>query len=368
MENSFFKYVVFLFFMVLSFNSCTDNIISNNVEELGVNLNMRTTSVLVNTTGRYYVNNDNALVFASVDDYFFVTDSLLKLTDEEFYNWETNIQFESYRSILDRIFSEIVNSDMDESLIEKYSKYIIKNKEGDIEPYIKAQSYTNVLNGNGVFYIGETKHVVDKEYVSIIDLNEKSRNVHRFQYAMKQMQMRDGDAIEYPQISSDARENRKVFTWFNVYRNIAGSNGLDKNTIDLDIVVRPRKCVNWVLGTSWKDYNDLCYVDELRVHMPGIGGNFVIDENNNWIFKQDEFWWLSTHKSSKSTSRYTITCRLNSTLLTSTDRLQDIVCIHYRARTGDAGKYGAAYNVFHPLPGMTDCGHRNVTSYQHTQY
>lgn len=113
-------------------------------------------------------------------------------------------------------------------------------------------------------------------------------------------------------------------------------------------------------------------VEELTIHLKGLGATIYFDENGRITFGNDQMMYLQTVTSSKKTSLFTSTYILTGSSLSSSvpERIEDPICVHYRARTGNTGKYGGAYNTYHPYPGMdpNTCGHRIVTEYQHVVY
>lgn len=358
-ENS--KIACITLSIMLAFSTCTQEALET------IPTDQSKKSILELANKKYYVNKENALVFSTPIAYYELTDSLLRLTDKDFLEWEKKINFKSYRTVVQEILDTATEYEDETKFVSQYSNYVQLDDNGFIEPIIQAQSYSVVLNKDRVFYIGDKKHIINESCVSVTGADN-----YKCEFKYNNMITKSneyGNTLEYPAISSEPANKRKVFTWFKIYRNIVTApNGSVFHAIDLDITVRPRKLVSYVFGSSWKDYNTICHIDELKIHMPGIGGNTFFDENGQVVYKEDEYWSLKTSTSSNECSRFTCTYRLKTSASEITGALQDIVCIHYRARTRGTGRNGAAYNIFHPLPGMSNCGHRDVTPYQYTQY
>jgi hypothetical protein len=125
---------------------------------------------------------DGILHFSSTDDYYALTDSLCKLSDVEFENWENQNNFLSYRTYVNRIINEIESAqnenDVDKvsSLLKEYSKYVYLCDEEFVRPVIQALSYRSVVNKDGVFYFNDTRNVVDGQYVYANNQSAKQRS------------------------------------------------------------------------------------------------------------------------------------------------------------------------------------------------
>lgn len=110
---------------------------------------------------------DGILHFSSTDDYYALTDSLCKLSDVEFENWENQNNFLSYRTYVNRIIDEIESAqnenDVDKvsSLLKEYSNYVYLSEEDFVQPVILATSYRSIVNKDGIFYFNDTENVVD---------------------------------------------------------------------------------------------------------------------------------------------------------------------------------------------------------------
>ena len=87
-----------------------------------------------------YVQGDGSLCFRSTKDYFAVTDSLIKLTDQELNNWEKTMGFVSYRSYVNKFVNEVEEAYNDEDfdkfdqLLNKYAEYIYLDTDSLVKP------------------------------------------------------------------------------------------------------------------------------------------------------------------------------------------------------------------------------------------
>ena len=123
--------------------------------------------------------------FSSTDDYYALTDSLCKLSDVEFENWENQNNFLSYRTYVNRIIDEIESAqnenDVDKvsSLLKEYSNYVYLSEEDFVQPVILATSYRSIVNKDGIFYFNDTENVVDGRYVYVNNksVNQRGRSI-----------------------------------------------------------------------------------------------------------------------------------------------------------------------------------------------
>lgn len=315
----------------------------------------------------YFVGEDGALNFRSVDDYFALSDSLAMLSDKEYMSWEEKNNFNSYRTYVQNIIDNLENVEINnyDDIIAQNSEYVYKDKYGSISPIIDAHVYQCVANKERFFYVNSVKHIVNRDYINV-EYSSKSKENEIIDYSLKS---NSRNTVEYPEIEYQRdRSQYKLFTWFKIYKNTITSGPSKGEKICMDVCVRPRK-FNQISG--WKGYNDYCMVEELTIHLEGLGMTNYFDENGRMVFGNDQMMYLPTVTSSEKTSLFTSTYILSGSMGGSVpERIKDPICVHYRARTGETGKYGGAYNTYHPNPGMdpNTCGHRIVTEYQHVVY
>lgn len=352
-------------FLTALFSCETDTVLekSNSVDLLTKSSN--------SVNAPYFVNEDGALVFRTMDDYFALSDSIVKLSDEDYEQWTIENNFDSYRMIVQKIINDAVDLNEQEQmdLCQTQSDFVTFDENTFLSPVVKSQIYRSLINEERTFYIGEIKHVVNEGIVEICSKDEKIvQKINYCDISSNSSMLKSSDVIEYPTIEAVTKDgNRKVFTWFKLYKNIA-SNGLNKGEqIMLDVMVRPRK---FVFMAGYKDYNDKCMVEEMKIQMEGIGFTSYIDETGSWVSGYNKTMFLSTVTSSKATPLFTLSYILSGAMSQVSGNLQDPICVHYRARIGDMDKDGAAYNTYHPMPGMNkdDCGHRLVTPRKYVDF
>lgn len=355
----FFIEVIAAFFLL----SCGDN-------ELLETKNLRSSESITKSVleskcnANYFVNDEGALVFATLDDYGFLIDSISKLTDNEFANWENQIGFESYRTFTGNLIDNVDNLETLQSL---HPKYFEKNEKYDVVlPKIQSQVYRSIVNKDGFFYIGDTKNKVEGGFFSVEGQKVDPKLRQRVSYGLGNEEQ-IGNAIEYPSIEYVKLKSYKVMTWFRIFK-IRGTNGsqIYYSTV-LEITVRPR---SWGDLIGWSDTQSTCHVEEVKVNMKGLGGCMFYNEYGNNVFAIDEFMSLKTISSSSASKLWTLSIHMNGMSPYDPGTIQDPYCVHYRARIDKIGKTGAAYNTHHPATGTGDvCAlHKQVTEYQNVIY
>lgn len=365
------RWMAYLLYLIFSLLSCSetedvfDTAASSQVSPIGIN------SFDVGTS--YYLTDDGALHFKSIDDYRTLSDSLRGLPEDEFEAWETEVGFSSYRSLFKGILLSAMDMEVGvrNSFVDSNSDYVYIDSNDLIQPVVEAQFFQNVINKDRIFYIADNKYIIDNDFV--ITENQQSRSItNKIQYSLIDKSVSTkaaGDEVNYPSIEyKNVNGTYKVITWFKIYKNVFNSPFTGKfNEVILEVSVRPRE-FSKIAG--FKDYNAWCYVEEMKIHMPGLGFGLFFDETGSQVMANDQRMYLHTTSSSNKTPLYTSSYVIWSSQTQEFGRLQDPVCVHYRARTAELGKFGAAYNTYHPLSGMdpNDCGHRLVTTYQNVEY
>ena len=358
------KWMALSLFIFMAFQSCSES----NDELMMVASHQNVITKSIDVERGYDITDDGALRFESVDAYYSLSDSLRQLTEDEFESWEKEVGFSSYRTFFKNILLSAMKMDSDtrNGFVNSNSDCVYIDSNDLIQPVVGAQFFQNVISKDRCFYIADNKYIVDENFV--VTENQKSKSViDKIQYTcIKEgtSALASDDEITYPSITYTGNGGgRQLTTWFRIYKNRI-STPINPYQIIMEISVRPRKYNHF---GGYKDYNDWCYVEEVRIHMPGLGTTMYTDENGNMVMGIDRCMYLKTVSSSKETPIFTSSYGIGQN---AGERLQDPVCVHYRARTRDLGKYGAAYNSYHPLPGMdsSNCGDRLVTEYQHVIY
>jgi|GEM_PF-5461461 len=108
---------------------------------------------------------DGALHFGSEDDFFATVEMLDNMSESDKDQWDTDMEFKSYRGLVNSIFSDM-DDDADLTAIVAENPDIIIEQDDQLEPIIPVASYQNIVNSDGVYYIAGTKHTVtDNEVI-----------------------------------------------------------------------------------------------------------------------------------------------------------------------------------------------------------
>lgn len=360
MKNVLLATIASSFFMF----SCTEDL-ENTIQTFDTMSKKKlSTQFVLPLETSFTVDENGTLHFRSAEDYFSISDSLLQLSKEEYESWENEIGFKSYRSLMDSILKiEPINDEV----VSKYSDIVYIDSIGTISPKVDFRVYQNVMDSHAEFYVSGIKHKICGN--TLITSNTKTREIKEINLLAKSSA---GDEPVYYPVIEYCKHFRKIETWFKLYKNTVDVGITKAGSLLLDIYVRPKKQVAVI--NNYRSYNDKCMVEEVTLHMEGLGLVHYTDELGNLMFMQDQFNSLPTIESSEATPLFTVTYTLfaksSSPIIMPIPLIKDPVCVHYRARIGDLGKEGIAYNTYHPLQGMDkdNCGHREVTNYQHKEY
>lgn len=362
MKNIYSCFICFLFMILVS---CSEEDLLIDGDFMSNNENVIHSSTVINDVDLdYCVNEEGILVFATLQDYQLLTASLIKMDEEEFKDWEKKVNFKSLRTYINQLYQEgseyIKNRGDYEIWVKKYSKYLILDEDGFVEPIIGSQLYRSIVNRNGEFYIGTALNKVDKEYVTITAIENGMDNSRKMKYVFNNVHSRGeyGNVVEYPKITgygyTGANVSHSITTWFKIYNNSGTDfHGNTVYSLSLDVMSEASSILIWPF---WSRNNDYFTIEGFKIHLPGLGFNTFFDENSNLASRKDEMWFLSPTKSKKC-SRYTLTYLLTNSFNGSVEIpqfIQDPVCVHYKASSSGAH---VSYNTFHPLPGMDECGH-----------
>lgn len=322
------------------------------------------------TQQQYFVNDEGALVFNSLESYLTLTESLIRLNKEAFKSWEQRNSFHSLRSYIDSLLNTITeqeqkvdNLSIKKDFTQKYKDYLYLDEDSLIQPVIGSQSYRNIVNKNGIFYIGCIKHQVGKHRVTITNSEERNQQIKSISYEINPVITRgkNSNEISYPTIYgygySGAVAKYRVSTWFRIYKNIAvGPTGQSIENIYMDIMAESALKVLYF----WVNDKNKFTISNLQIHMPGLGQNHFFDENGNFTSRKDEMWYL-TPSTSDNCSRSTTTFGLTNGYMGQQfdSFLQDPVCVHYQVETPYAR---VKYETYHPLPEMDKnaCNHKKA--------
>lgn len=329
MKNYLFYFCALM--IVVGMQSCSNNELINESSSL-----QQTKSI--NPDNRpYWVTEDGALRFLSVDSYFSLCDSLNKLSDNEFVNWENQIAFFSYRTASSEAIAKIEEAEgtsLYGELLKKYSNLFYVIGDSVISPKIEAQSYRNIVNLEGVFYIGEIKNVIEGNNISGYNAINGQCVLSKQSYLgeVTQTKASSGYTVQYPEYVHDYGKKR-VLTQMKLYNNMVAIPGFSSpvTRIELEILVRGSSLNFW---GKWKKYETVCSIDDISFTLSDMPEIF----NTHFHFSDVN----STQDVVSFTSIYT----LSGILSGGPYLLKDLICVHYRARTRGTGENGVAYN-FH---------------------
>lgn len=299
------------------------------------------TEILRNkSSASYYVNAENALVFETIEDYAYVLNMISKFSNEEFRKWESGIGFVSYRSFTDDLFE---NRDDTESLVNDYPKYFTFI-DGLVQTKVLSQLQKSIIHNDGIFYIGDTQNNVNEAGIIAADLLPGEEIVSEIQ-------------IPIDQYRPNGNASYKIIPSCRLLKIKGVSGGFIVWTFVMEIVNRPRS----LHATGWKDTKTACWIEEVKVHMKGLGWNTVKDEYGQTKLVEDQFMSLPT-KGGESLKILTVTYVMSHSM-NDPGKLNDPYCVHFRERIGKFGLTGLAVNYYHAAPGIT-CPHRPVAETQ----
>lgn len=208
---------------------------------------------------------DGILHFSSTDDYYALTDSLCKLSDVEFENWENQNNFLSYRTYVNRIIDEIESAqnenDVDKlsSLLKEYSNYVYLSEEDFVQPVIQATSYRSIVNKDGIFYFNDTENVVDGQYVYANNQSAKQRsNLIKHEYVVYSAPLTKAIPTTtekiYKTIAYTKSDGKKrVYGTPKLIRNIVNQDNLGNFTVQYEFYVNIDGKKKGTTG--WKHYS-----------------------------------------------------------------------------------------------------------------
>lgn len=133
------------------------------------------------------------------------------------------------------------------------------------------------INNDGIFYIGDTQNNVNETGIIVADLLPGEEIVSEIQIPIEQY--RPNGNSDYKIIPSCRLLKIKGVSVSSVVWTFA-----------MEIVNRPRS----LHFTGWKDTKTACWIEEVKVHMKGLGWNTVKDEYGQTKLVEDQFVSLPT--------------------------------------------------------------------------
>lgn len=324
----------------LALFSCSENaVLEENFNEASV---LRTKA---SVDEPYYVQGDGTLRFRSVNDYFAVTDSLIKLTDQELAAWEGSIGFESYRSYVGKFISEVEEAynydDLEKfnSLLNEYSEYIYLDTDSLVKPVIQSKTYQIVANKDGAFYLGDVRNQVDATSVYAVE-NKRSMST-RIPYVVSSNTRGLTDIIGYDEFSYKKADYTKM---------VISSCSLVKNVVLTDAQGNNFSCVQFQIFVDgkkfkrgWKHYSTTYGVKDIICKFKNIP--VTVNEDQTLKSSEDLVFSHPGFDDTKSESEnHTFVYDLGAVVKNYTAPIQHAACIHYKAVTGGTNPEGLGYN------------------------
>lgn len=306
-----------------------------------------------------YVQSDGSLRFRSTEDYFAITDSLIKLTDQELNNWEESIGFISYRSYVDKLIGEVEeaynNDDSNKvnSLLNEYAKYIYLDTDSIVKPLIRSKVYQSVTNKDGIFYLGDLKNVVDDTSIYAIG---KERSVSpKLSYAMESNLRSTTDLIQYNEYSYPKKDGTKM---------VISSCSLVKNIALTDVQGNNVSCVQFQIFVDgkrhkrgWKHYSTGYSVKDITCRFKDI----PLAVNSDQTLKSTgDFNFSHPGRDNAGESKnHTFVYNIGLSVKNYTRPIQHAACIHYKAITRGTDPEGLGYNYSNGNYGIDEDHHHD---------
>lgn len=301
----------------------------------------------------YYVREDGALCFSSVENYYSITNLLVNMTQEEYENWEKQNRFTSYRTFTNGIIDEIENAQYrgDESnvkeLLSTYSKYVYMNKDSIIMPIIQSNSYRCITNKDGVFYLNDVKNIVDDKYIYTEPNSMTKSSPIKHSYIISNKLLRDEDEhVAYDNKEYKKSDNTKsVNANCKLIRHIVhkDAQGTFYALVQFEVTCFGRR--NKKAG-GWQRYNTSHTIENIHCHFKNIPVSVKPDGtleslDVDYYLDHDAIDQIDTN------SKYgVITYDLGITVKNYARPLTSAQCIHFMVKTGGTYPEGLGYNYY----------------------
>lgn len=305
----------------------------------------------------YYVQSDGSLRFRSTEDYFTITDSLVKLSDQELNNWEETIGFVSYRSYTDKLIDEIEeaynNDDFNKvnSLLNDNAKYVYMDTDSIVKPLIKSKAYQSVTNKDGIFYLGDLKNVVDDTYIYAIG---KQRSISpKLSYVMESNLRSTADLIQYKEYSYTKKDRtKKVISSCSLIKNIVLTDvqGANISIVQFQIFVDGKR-----YKRGWKHYSTGYSVQDIECVFKDIP--MTVREDQTLEASEDFPYTHPGRIDAGESKNHTFVFNIGRSVKNYTEPIQHAICIHYKASTWGTAPEGLGYNYSNGKYGVDDNHH-----------
>lgn len=296
----------------------------------------------------YYVESDGALNFRSIEDYYNLSDSLINLSESEFVNWETLNSFKSYRTFTDDIIEDIYTAMDDDpikvtKLLEQNQHFVYMTDDSLVYPNIKAKTYQNIVNKDGVFYINGIKNVVDDRYVTLAT-SDRSRSEHKIAYFNPISSKTKSEQINFKLLTYTKSDNTKrVYADCFLIKNTAfeDNHGANQTMVQFQINVDGKK----KRPTGWKHYSTGYSVSQIKC----VFNKIPSEVYPNGYVKNFASKTLSVPASidlgEGKSGTYTANL-MEFSVRNLSEPLQSPDCIHFKAETRGTWPEGVGYNYY----------------------
>ncbi|MBC8602643.1 hypothetical protein H8784_13070 [Parabacteroides acidifaciens] len=296
----------------------------------------------------YHVENDGALNFRSTKDYFEISDSLAKLSEKEFRNWETLNQFESYRTYTDNIIEAIYTA-MDDApskvteLLKQNKQFVYMTEDSLVYSTIQSRAYQNIINKNGIFYINGIKNIVDSKYITLAT-TDNSKSIQRIAYLNPISSKERSEQINFDLFSYTKSDNTKrAYAECYLIKNTAfeDSHGSNQIMVQFQIKVDGKK----KRPTGWKHYSTEYSVSQIKGIFNGIPTETY---PNGYVKSYGTITIDAPAKVSLGEGKMGFYTKnlMNFSVRNMSDPLKAPDCIHFKAETRGTGPEGVGYNYY----------------------
>lgn len=323
--------------------SCSENQLMDEEQP------MRTKSMIADNS-RYHITESGAISFNSVNDYFALTDSLVKLSNDEFRRWEAINSFTSYETVTSGIIEQIENAQNENNkeevsdLLNKYANVVYLDVDSLVKPIIKSRTYRNIANQDGVFFLKDVKNIVDGKYVSTENEGGARNASTKISYLVSEdNKTRAGELIQYAKrehYKSD--DTKKVMSDCFLVKSVVFEDAQGGNSTMLQFHI-------WVDGKThkpagWKDYSTGYYVEKISAIFNQIPKS--VHENGTLKETQTLFFEHPGRQAAGEGINACFIYNLGITVKNLTNNLQNATCIHYKAMTWGTDPEGVGYNYY----------------------
>lgn len=289
---------------------------------------------------------DGTLHFQSAELCLKTMESLT--SEESLKAFEQKYKFYSWRSFADLMLDDMIDCETPEeyqATLETCVGYL-KEDEGRLMPVITSVEYASIADVNGVFYIGDVKHTVNEETISIetVDAKTRATNIHELEYVVPiqgKMQTRDTQ-VRYTDQRRET-DTHKVFARTNVLRHTVIEQVNGQNTYNtsfaIQIHVSGQKKKTLI---GWNSYKDRFYVENLHWDLTIAGMKISYLEYRN-DFSATEY-----------TNNFYVTVSFGTGQFNHTPTEVPMPpkfnCIVHRARSRSMGNCGALTDINYCMP------------------